>query len=130
MEDTDIVQASIVLVGKFNPAIFSPAWFAKNGIITEGELQVAETQVVHKQITRFAVEHLTVHAELERFSIKVSTDPLIRIADMVSTTFRGLLPHTPVQAFGINYVEHWRLDTWQRRLALGRALAPIEPWGS
>jgi len=129
-EDTDIVQASIVLVGKFNPAIFSPAWFAKNGIITEGELKVADTQVVHKQVTRFTADHLTISAQPERFTLETTSEPIIRVADMVLQTFRDLLSHTPINAVGINYTEHWRTDTAERRTALARELAPIAPWGA
>jgi hypothetical protein len=129
-EETDIVEAAIVLIGKFNPAIFSPAWFAKNGVISDGELEAAETVAVHPQISRFVVEHLTVNVEPEKMSVSVTTEPTIRILDMILQLFRDLLPHTPVTAFGINYAEHWRLDDWRRRVALGRALAPPEPWGA
>lgn len=128
-EQTDILEASIVLLGSFNPAIFSPAWFRMNDLISEGEFNASETKVVHPQVAQFSVEHLTVTAEPGKFILAVTSDPTVRIADLCVRLFRDLLPHIPVSAVGINYGEHWKSDTWQRRVALGRALAPISPWG-
>jgi len=41
-----------------------------------------------------------------------------------------ILPESPVRAVGINYGEHWKVDRPERRLMLGRKLAPLEPWGA
>jgi hypothetical protein len=129
-EDTDIVQASIVMVGQFNPAIISPAWLARHEIITEDELQAAEVEVIHRQITKFAIENVGFACEANRFSIEITSEPIIKIVDYVLQIFGDLLAETPVSAVGINYTEHWRLTSWEQRVALGRALAPKTPWGS
>ena len=129
-EDTEIVKCALVLVGKFNPAIFSPAWFSKFNIITDREFEVSETEVIVPQLSKFSVEHLSIQCEVSRFQISWTSEPTIRVLDTALQIFGDLLPHTPLNAFGVNYAEHWRADSWQRRTALGRALAPTTPWGS
>ena len=128
-DETGLIRASVVLVGKFNPAIFSPAWFSKHGLISEEELAVAETTVVHPEITQFKTGYLSVDVQQAKFTITIESDPFIKIMDIVAVLFRKLLPHTPIKTIGINYVEHFILDRWERRLSFGRALAPIDPWG-
>jgi hypothetical protein len=127
-EDTDIVQASIVMLGQFNPAIISPAWLARHEIISEDEFKAAEVEVIHRQITKFAIDSVLIACEPTRFSIEMTSEPIIRLVDLVLQIFRDTLKETPVMAVGINYAEHWRLETWQQRVALGRKLAPKEPW--
>lgn len=58
----------------------------------------------------------------------MTSEPIIKLVDFVLQIFR-ILKETPVVAVGINYTEHWRLESWQQRVALGRALAPIKAWG-
>lgn len=128
-EETESIRAVIVLLGKFNPAIFSPAWFARHGLITDDELDIADLGVVHPEITQFSVEHLQIEVRSDRFIIQMTSDPIVRILDISLSIFGALLPHTPIYAVGINYSESFKLDRWQRRMALGRALAPIGPWG-
>lgn len=128
-DETALIRASIVLVGKFNPAIFSPAWFSKNDLLSDEELQVVETGVVHPEFTQFRMEHLFVEVKKDRFLIQMDSDPFLRLLDMTTAIFGTLLPHSPVEAVGMNYHEHFKLNSWERRVALGRALAPIGPWG-
>lgn len=127
--DTEILFSNIVLVGSFNPAIFSPAWLAKNDVISEDEANAAEEPVTHPQVAQISIEHLTITVETNKFMVRYASDPAVRSLDIVVQIFKDLLPHTPISAFGINYGEHWRTETPQQRLALGRALAPLEPWG-
>jgi hypothetical protein len=128
--ETEILGASVVLLGQFNPAIFSPAWLAKTGVISEEEAAAAEKPVTHPQIAHISIEHLTIGVETGRFSVSVTSDPIVRVLDITVQLFRDLLSHTPLRAFGINYSEDWRVESFQKRLALGRALAPIGPWGA
>lgn len=121
--------ASIVLLGKFNPAIFSPAWLAKAGTITAGEADSATIQVIHPEIAQFSVERFRFDVQKERFQITTLMEPFIRISDSIRTLFTDRLPHTPTSRMGINYELHFRLDSPEQRVALGRALAPIAPWG-
>ena len=63
---------SIVAVGDLNPAIFQPAWFAGEGLITRGEAQAATVQMISAQAALFEVDWLSVQVLPERF---VATTP-------------------------------------------------------
>ncbi len=126
----EISSASIVLVGKFNPAIFTPAWFAKVGIITDSELGSSATRVVHPEITQFDISRFRVEVQPARFQITTMEEPFVSILDDIEEIFVRHLPHTPTGSFGINYNVHFLLSSPGQRIALGRALAPTEPWGA
>ena len=125
----DISSASIVLVGKFNPAIFTPAWFAKVQAFTDAELATAETQLIHPEITQWHTNQLRLEVQPNRFQATTLTEPFVMLLDVVATVFKSHLPHTPINAFGINVAVHFPLDTAEQRMKLGRALAPTTPWG-
>ncbi len=128
-DDTATVNASIVLIGKFNPAIFTPAWFAKNGLFSDAELAASELSVASNSITQFVMEWLTIEVQQNRFFLQVTSDPFLRVLDMTAKIFGELLPHSHVVQIGMNYSEAFILDSTKRRLALGRKLAPLGPWG-
>ena len=44
---------SIVLLGGFNPTIFTPEWFARYDIATEAEKNDSEITVIHPDISNF-----------------------------------------------------------------------------
>lgn len=125
----EIQSLAIVLRGKFNPAIFSPAWFAKVGIITDDELERATTSVIHPELAQFSFEQVRVEVFTNRFQITSFAEPFLRILEVVLGVFRDRLPHTPMDKLGINYEVHFNVGSFDRRVALGRALAPIGPWG-
>src|ERR1700730_1165580 len=77
--------------------------------------------------TRICLSLLMV--QRQRFQILVRTAPFVRILDVVSKAFRELLPHTPIRQFGINRSIHFSVGTEGVRNAIGRKLAPLEPWG-
>ncbi len=54
----ELSEISIVLVGSLNPRIFTPDWFARNGLLTGREADEADLDVVHAQLVllRFSGE--------------------------------------------------------------------------
>ena len=44
---------SIVLLGSFNPRIFTPYWFVHNGIAIEVEGDTANVNIIHPEISNF-----------------------------------------------------------------------------
>lgn len=117
-----------MLVGSFNPAIFHPAWFAREKLIQQEEADRADLKVVTPEVSVFSIGWLTLEITLERFVAHTTQmqhlDPL---RDLVLGTF-NLLRHTPVKQMGINRLAHYRSageDEWHR---LGHRLAPKEPW--
>jgi len=125
--EPQVQLASIVLLWRFNPAIFSPAWFAKVGIISGAELDESKVNIIHPEVTQFSLDRFKIDVLQERFSITTSNEPFVQILDDTLSTFYHL-PHSPVKAFGINYEIHFNLDSADQRIALGRALAPVVPW--
>lgn len=126
---TERLSASIVLVGKFNPAIFHPAWIARTGLVSDAELEEAQLSVSHSEISIFKVGGYAFDVRQDRFAVQVESEPLIRALDATMLIFEEALPHTPVTQIGINYVEHFRLSSADKRVRFGRALAPLAPWG-
>ena len=127
--EPDIAGTQIVLLGSFNPAIFTPAWFARHGILSETEADSAELQFVHNLSAVFQVEWFHLEVRPERFSIETTRAPYVRIRDLVIRVFGELLPHTPTTAIGINNSLHVKARSkaeWNRICA---TLAPPAAWG-
>lgn len=125
--EAEISGCSIVLLGKFNPVIFQPAWLRANEI--DGVSTDAEVQIVHRDICQFTIETRNYFVDDDRFQLNTASAPWVLISDIATRIFLEFLAHTPVRAFGINRDVHFRLPSPEHRLALGRKLAPLQPWG-
>jgi hypothetical protein len=90
----EISGGSIVLAGSFNPAIFQPAWFGRQGLLAGTEVDNAEIKIVHPQISFFETERFVVQVTANRFAAiskpNASAEPL---RDLVAGTF-FILEHT------------------------------------
>ncbi|MDO9426037.1 MAG: hypothetical protein Q7T93_04330 [Methylobacterium sp.] len=120
---------SIILVGNFNPAIFSPQWFARCGIVSDIEAEEAELGVIHPEIAAFNIGGKSFQIETNRFSIDTSEAPWVGICDLVTKTFGDFLSYTPITRFGVNRQVHFRAGSEEARNRVGRTLAPLAPWG-
>lgn len=127
--EPEIVGVDIVLLGDFNPAIFSPRWFSANGLIRETAADEAELGVVHQEVADFTADWLRIQVTRERFVAASLQAPFARLRDLVHSVFHECLFHTPLRAFGINYSVHFLVASMATRDRLGTALAPLEPWG-
>ncbi|WP_212338284.1 hypothetical protein [Acetobacter thailandicus] len=121
--------AGVTLVGDFNPAIFNPDWLKYRKIITPQEAEQAQIGIIHKEFTQFQVGNLQIESSCENFSIKTSVEPFIKIADVIMGIFGEELKYTPIKAMGINYHAHFKVASRDIQTKLGRALAPLAPWG-
>ena len=126
--EPEISSVSIVLVGRFNPAIFTPAWFALHELLPRRTAESADLHVAHNQLLEFSTEWLEVHVTPDRFLAATQQDPDVRLRDFVIRVFKELLYHTPIRAFGINRDIHFRAPNPAARDRVGRILAPVEPW--
>ena len=124
-----IADVSVVLLGNFNPAIFTPAWFGWQGLLTKGIADSATLKGAHPRLTVFEADWLRVRVEPERFIASTAQSPYVRLQDLVVRTFQEHLPHTPVRSMGINRNVHFSVSNMEMRDRLGRQLAPTEPWG-
>ena len=128
--DPEISGVTIVLLGNFNPAIFTPAWFALHGLLPESAATNAELQVAHQRSTAFSTDWLRLTVTADRFAVETSQPPHIRPRDLVARVFRERLSHTPISALGINRDVHFQVPSLAERDQIGRTLAPVKPWGA
>ena len=127
--DLELSGVDIVVLGDFNPTIFSPRWFSSNGLIRESVADSAQVQVIHPEISDFTADWLRLQVARDRFLMGTTQAPYVRLRDLVLQIFSECLPHTPLRAFGINFGVHFLVDSRATRDRIGTALAPLGPWG-
>ena len=93
--EPEISSVSVILLGDFNPAIFTPAWFALHGLLPKGAADRADLKVAHPQTTSFTADWLQLNVLVDRFSAETTQAPHIRLCDLVVRVFREHLFHTP-----------------------------------
>lgn len=125
----EVSGLTIVLNGSLNPRIFTPDWFARNGLLTAREAEASEIEVIHAQITAFEMEWLTVRVTQSQFQAKITEAPYVRLSDLIVRTFKEFLPHTPLTHLGINREAHFDVGSFEVRNNIGEMLSPKEPWG-
>ena len=128
--EPEISGVGVVVLGNFNPAIFTPAWFALHGLLPKSVADNADMKVAHPQIAAFDADWLHLQVTVERFSADTPQAPHVRVRDLVVRVFRERLAHTPLTAFGINRHVHFQVRSRAERDRIGRMLAPAAPWGS
>ena len=115
-------------IGSFNPAIFSPAWFSKQGLLPEGEADDAQVEAILPQAAKFRLDWLEVAVLPNRLSMSTTQPQNVRfLRDLITGTFQ-LLRHTPVSAFGINRDAHFKIEDADRIKEIGDALVPKGPF--
>ena len=92
----ELGDVAIVLVGNLNPRIFTPHWFALNGLFIPKEAEASEIEVVHAQVTAFRMDWLKLRVEQQRFAVETTEAPYVRMSDLVVRTFKEFLSHTPL----------------------------------
>lgn len=121
-------SASIVLLGSFNPGIFHPAWFQKQGLLPEIETEAAKIELISNDFAIFTIAWLRIEATGDKFVAKTldesKFDPL---RDLVVGTFR-LLDQTPVIKIGMNREVSFELSSNEQWHAVGHMLAPKCIW--
>ena len=123
-------NASIVLLGSFNPMIFQPAWFARYEMIGSKEAEEAANLFQFKdQVVTFKVDMFELSVQLDRFMVNSLDNHPEHIKDLVISCFVEYLPHTPIRAMGINRNVHFDTGDFEIRDRVGSRLAPKDAWG-
>ena len=68
--EPEIDGVSVVVIGNFNPALFTPAWFALYDLLPQRAVANANLEVAHPEITRFQTDWLTLQVTADRFAPK------------------------------------------------------------
>lgn len=117
------------MLGKFNPAIFSPAWLAKSQFISDDEMETARVNVIHQEVTQSIAGSFKFDINQQRFLVSSSDEPFVRLLGLTSGIFGANLIHTPLEKLGINFEVVYSCRSARQRMNFGRALAPLGPWG-
>lgn len=122
-------QASIVLLGAFNPKIFHPSWLALKKLISLEAADSADVKIVLGEISEFTAAYMTFQIQPNRFLVKCEAIYKDVIKDLVLSTFQEHLPESQVWQMGINRKIAFSCGSENIRDQLGEALAPKDPWG-
>lgn len=131
----EILTSLIVVVGNFNPAIFSPDWLARNGLIGDADADTAREgdqgrqMIVSKQVVTFETGWFALQVLNNRFSLtsKGALSPALK--DLAVGIFQ-LVPHTPVTAVGLNFMGDFKLTSEDGYHHVGDVLAPKDIWNA
>lgn len=104
----DLRQPVLVIAGGFNPAIFSPPWMARNlfGIPEGEEVEVTSVLDVAEQTGRHYIQNIGLVVQPQRLAIYLDEmdEEVIGRAQAVFASIAETLPHTPIAAFGVNFL--------------------------
>lgn len=126
--DPEISGRSVVLVGRFNPAIFHPQWFGHTGLLPEQEANAASLTISAPQVTKFSAGWFECQVTLDSFQVATLQAEMEEpLRDLVVGTFQ-LLPHTPVWSFGLNFDSHFLTDSVEAWHNFGHKLSPKAIW--
>lgn len=131
----EILTSSIVAVGDFNPAIFSPDWLERNKLIGEGDAATAREGsqgrplLVSHQVTTFESEWFALQVLENQFSLTSKGVLTPAFKDLATGIFQ-LVPHTPISAVGLNFVGHFKLANMGEYHKIGDVLAPKDIWAA
>ena len=79
----EIDAAGVVVLGDFTPAVFTPAWFARHGLLSESAADSANLEIASPTLTRFSTDWLSFHATVHRFDVHTAQAPHRRVCDLV-----------------------------------------------
>lgn len=126
----DIIEqeASIVVVGAFNPTIFNPDWLLRHELISDDAMGDVNIEIIHRDVSRFSLGWLSIEVVFNRFTARTN-DPsyFLPLQDLVVSLF-SILNQIPVKQLGMNRTFELSLpdqETWHK---LGDTLAPKDIW--
>lgn len=128
MKAPEIEQSTIVMLGSFNPSIFQPRWLGAQQLIRSEDAETAKIATIQTELADFQTEWFQLQVLQNRFQIACQ-DPRQYgpLRDLVAGMF-AILPHTPVQALGMNRNFHFEMPSVEAWHAIGHLLAPKEFW--
>lgn len=126
----EIFGSSIVTLGSFNPAIFSPDWLEKNGLLGADDASVARqwpSMIVSHQVTVFETDWFAMQVLENQFALNSKGALSPAFMDLAASILT-LVPHTPITAIGLNFMGHYRLASEAEYHKVGDVLAPKGIW--
>ena len=126
----EIFGSSIVLVGSFNPSIFTADWLEVHQLIGAGDAEyarAAKNLLVSRQVSVCETEWFALQVLENQFSL-TSKGALSPAFQDLAEGIASLVPHTPVTALGLNFMGHYKLPTEAEYHKVGDVLVPKTIW--
>ena len=121
--------ATIVMLGAFNPAIFTPDWLKSRELFGHEELEAIKIEIVSPEVTSLKLPWGQLLVDPRRFEVRVMTREFFESArDLVYGIFK-ILEHTPIEQMGLNRVFRRTVTPDERWHAIGHSLVPKTFWG-
>jgi len=126
----EIFGSIIVVVGNFNPPIFSPDWLERNNLIGSADAAGAREHkdlVVAKIGSRVETEWFILQVLEQQLSLTSKGVLTPAIKDLAVGIFT-LVSQTPVSAVGLNCTAHYKLANEDEYHKIGDTLVPKGLW--
>ena len=129
----ELQQYSIVLIGDFNPLMFTPEWFLKNHVISPEDVEVARDEsiknsiIITAQLTFFKTSQLSFKVEMNRMEIVSENGASSSVMDFVTKMFESIGGFV-IKAYGFNYSAHYNVKDNATYQLIGDKLAPKCYW--
>ncbi len=127
-QNFNLIGLSCVLIGKFNPEMFSPAWLKYYKLVRESEADDAKVNVIHPGLTQFVAANITFSIEENRFSISSVDQSKFEMVRDLALGILTLIETTPITQMGINTDCHFKMKNEAAWHAFGNKVAPKELW--
>lgn len=127
----EIFGSTVVVLGSFNPVIFTPQWLHSLGLIGEGDKSAAvegdDAFVVSRQVTAYSTDWFGLQVNDNQFTLASNAALTPAFFDL-AVGILSAVPHTPVTAVGLNFMGHYPLGSEAQYHRFGDALAPKSFW--
>ena len=126
----EIFDSSIVALGSFNPAIFSPDWLERNSLIGVTDADAAKQRdsiIVTHQVSIIETDWFVLQVLENQLSLtsKGAVTPMLKD---LAVGIMSLVPQTPITAVGLNFMGHYKFSNVTEYHKVGDVLAPKDIW--
>jgi hypothetical protein len=128
----EIEGHSIIIIGTFNPQIFSPSWLALEGLIGQNEVMEAKIEVIAPDISSFSLDWMSLEVTRERFKITSNNSAHYEPVRDLCISILTILRHTPVVSMGFNFDYHFGIQSKDNQIweEFSNKISPKQPWKS
>ena len=117
---------SIVIRGKFNPAIFQPAWFSAKKLLNESTIENAKNLFINNLHVEFNIEWASILVEPDLMLVSTADESHeAQLRDLIVGAFK-FLGETPIIALGINREVYFEVESLEKWNSIGHMLVPKE----
>ncbi len=121
-KDPKIEEADIVMLGAFNPAIFHPEWFFRQGLADQSDSD--KVNVVSRAASEIHLGNIHLTCVENRLVFQISNMAYAEAMQDLAVGVLAKLPHTPLEACGINCQAVFKADSEKQWHLIGDTLAP------